>query len=271
MKRAFTLIELLVVIAIIAILAAILFPVFAQAKAAAKASSCLSNTKQMGLGVQMYLGDNDDRMFFKSSTTATSTRAGIAIPANDPNASAMKWWNQLYPYIKNKEIYHCPSDRLPGGATDTMMQVDETGAKTIPLSYVANNATEDLTTSDVDRTAEVIVIGEKWNKASGDANSTETWLEFPDGDGNEDTTNPGHMLRFADRHQNAMNATYFDGHAHRIKPSQIWASVWQTGCVLVHRYPAIPKQCDASITGCTATTSKNLCNKFLSVAPYPDN
>lgn len=60
MKRAFTLIELLVVIAIIAILAAILFPVFARAKASAKKTTCLSNLKQIGTGVGMYLADNDD-------------------------------------------------------------------------------------------------------------------------------------------------------------------------------------------------------------------
>jgi prepilin-type N-terminal cleavage/methylation domain-containing protein len=59
-KRAFTLIELLVVIAIIAILAAILFPVFAQAKEAAKKSACLSNMKQQGLATMLYAGDHDD-------------------------------------------------------------------------------------------------------------------------------------------------------------------------------------------------------------------
>src|SRR6202030_3598516 len=60
MKHAFTLIELLVVIAIIAILAAILFPVFAQAKASAKKVTCLSNGRQIGMALMMYLNDNDD-------------------------------------------------------------------------------------------------------------------------------------------------------------------------------------------------------------------
>ena len=59
-NKAFTLIELLVVIAIIAILAAILFPVFARAKEAAKKTSCLSNLYQIGIGWQLYDSDNDD-------------------------------------------------------------------------------------------------------------------------------------------------------------------------------------------------------------------
>ena len=61
MRKAFTLIELLVVIAIIAILAAILFPVFAQAKAAAKKTADLSNHKQIIAGIMLYAGDNDDQ------------------------------------------------------------------------------------------------------------------------------------------------------------------------------------------------------------------
>jgi len=270
MRKAFTLIELLVVIAIIAILAAILFPVFAQAKAAAKGAACLSNTKQMGIGVQMYLNDNDDRMFFRASTRLGSTRAGIIVPATDPNANAMKWWNQLMPYIKNKDVYRCPADRSPSGVTDTMLQVDATGVKSIPLSYVANYAAEDLSTSEVDKVSNVILIGEKWNKASGDANSGETWFEFTDGDGKEDPLNLGHMLKFADRHTGAMNATFFDGHAHRAKPTEIWASPWLSGCVLAHRYPTI-NNCDISFASCTKTTEDNLCNKWAAADPYPEN
>ncbi len=76
MKRAFTLIELLVVIAIIAILAAILFPVFAQAKAAAKKTVCLSNVKQQALAFTMYANDNDDwTPMFKNSPTLDSNGA----------------------------------------------------------------------------------------------------------------------------------------------------------------------------------------------------
>jgi prepilin-type N-terminal cleavage/methylation domain-containing protein/prepilin-type processing-associated H-X9-DG protein len=81
MKRAFTLIELLVVIAIIAILAAILFPVFAQAKLAAKKTTSLSNVKQLSTAYQMYLSDWDD-------TT-------ISIPGN-----VGEWWVPLFPYFK---------------------------------------------------------------------------------------------------------------------------------------------------------------------------
>jgi len=85
-KAAFTLIELLVVIAIIAILAAILFPVFAQAKVAAKKTQSLSNVKQIGLGDMMYLTDYDDS-FPQSETGSGNTY--------------MSWAAVVYPYIKN--------------------------------------------------------------------------------------------------------------------------------------------------------------------------
>ena len=107
-RNGFTLIELLVVIAIIAILAAILFPVFAQARDKARSAACASNMKQIGLGIQMYIQDNDEKLFFRSSTTAAYTRLNVATSGND-----LKWWNQLMPYLKNSQIFTCPSDGGP--------------------------------------------------------------------------------------------------------------------------------------------------------------
>ncbi|MFZ4506128.1 MAG: prepilin-type N-terminal cleavage/methylation domain-containing protein [Fimbriimonas sp.] len=107
LKAAFTLIELLVVIAIIAILAAILFPVFAQAKAAAKKTTDLSNVKQIGTAMQIYVGDYDD-------TTPT-----ILGPRGGNTSYQIDWYTQLYPYVKNMDMFFSPGRRtefeLAGG------------------------------------------------------------------------------------------------------------------------------------------------------------
>ncbi|HZO87508.1 MAG TPA: DUF1559 domain-containing protein [Chthonomonadaceae bacterium] len=91
-QRAFTLIELLVVIAIIAVLAAILFPVFAQAREKARQTVCLSNMKQIALGIYMYAQDYDETL----PTTADDGR--------------LSWIDQIVPYVKNDQIRRCPSD-----------------------------------------------------------------------------------------------------------------------------------------------------------------
>jgi len=103
--RAFTLIELLVVIAIIAILAAILFPVFAQAKLAAKKAADLSNFKQTGLGILMYTNDYDDTYPLSSFWDVTFTQ---------PYSTSYLWSSQgcVQPYIKNLDIYKSPVDSL---------------------------------------------------------------------------------------------------------------------------------------------------------------
>lgn len=93
-RRAFTLIELLVVIAIIAILAAILFPVFARARENARRASCLSNTKQLALAELTYAQDYDEKL--------CPSYGGAAYP--------MFWPVLLQPYIKNNQIFFCPSD-----------------------------------------------------------------------------------------------------------------------------------------------------------------
>lgn len=93
MRRAFTLIELLVVIAIIAILAAILFPVFAQARDKARSAACLSNTKQLALGVIQYTQDYDE-----------------LLPVAGYNAQCRgRWQWQIFPYVKNQQVFTCPN------------------------------------------------------------------------------------------------------------------------------------------------------------------
>jgi len=94
-RRGFTLIELLVVIAIIAILAAILFPVFAKARDKARQSSCLSNVKQLSMGVLQYVQDYDEML-----PVYTNPFVG---------ATARYWYQVAAPYMKNTNILVCPS------------------------------------------------------------------------------------------------------------------------------------------------------------------
>ncbi|MBV6457882.1 MAG: hypothetical protein HONBIEJF_01002 [Fimbriimonadaceae bacterium] len=103
MRRAFTLIELLVVIAIIAILAAILFPVFASAKAKGQQTVCLSNVKQLGLGFRMYMDDFDQKY---PGAGCLNVRGGWVDGRNLKDASK----GEIYPYLKNKQVYMCPMD-----------------------------------------------------------------------------------------------------------------------------------------------------------------
>jgi prepilin-type N-terminal cleavage/methylation domain-containing protein/prepilin-type processing-associated H-X9-DG protein len=97
-KRGFTLIELLVVIAIIAILAAILFPVFAKAREKARQTSCLSNVKQLALGVMMYIQDYDSRY------------PSVYDDGNGYPAGRIIWADKIYPYVKNRALFLCPSN-----------------------------------------------------------------------------------------------------------------------------------------------------------------
>ncbi len=99
MRRAFTLIELLVVIAIIAILAAILFPVFAQAKAAAKITASLSGMKQVALGQNIYSNDFDD--------VVVPNYGWVENPAVDNNVYHYNntWVGRTFPYVKSNSIY----------------------------------------------------------------------------------------------------------------------------------------------------------------------
>jgi prepilin-type N-terminal cleavage/methylation domain-containing protein len=96
--KGFTLIELLVVIAIIALLAAILFPVFSRAREQARRSACLSNLKQIGLGVMQYTQDYDE-----------SYPASSVVIQETPTLLLAPWSTVIQPYVKSTQIFVCPS------------------------------------------------------------------------------------------------------------------------------------------------------------------
>lgn len=140
-RRGFTLIELLVVIAIIAILAAILFPVFAQAREKARATSCLSNMKQLGMGMQMYATDYDGKINAISSWFCSDQSP--AVPAMQQEGS----WQALScyaPYIKNNQVYICPSI----GQNVSYGQVVWNPTIGAMFAYYCNNSTPNQRTLD---------------------------------------------------------------------------------------------------------------------------
>jgi len=131
--KGFTLIELLVVIAIISILAAILFPVFARARENARRTSCLSNLKQIGIGIMQYTQDYDERypMNYWWKDPGSSV-AGVTCPSNMSNGPCGKyrvntgsggtgfgyfvtWMDIIQPYIKSTQVFDCPSATHPEG------------------------------------------------------------------------------------------------------------------------------------------------------------
>jgi prepilin-type N-terminal cleavage/methylation domain-containing protein/prepilin-type processing-associated H-X9-DG protein len=117
-RRGFTLIELLVVIAIIAILAAILFPVFAKAREQARKTTCLSNLKQIGTAVLMYVQDYDEQYPYAGRDW--------------PSAAFLDFFVVTAPYIKNTQIFKCPSDIFPGGWSRAWAEENISYTQTIP-------------------------------------------------------------------------------------------------------------------------------------------
>ncbi len=121
-QRGFTLIELLVVIAIIAILAAILFPVFAQAREKARETKCISNLRQVGIAVRMYVDDNDSTWPIFQAYNTKDYNHKLALPWT-PNHLGVEM--EVVPYIKSHAIFQCPDDAgspaltATPGVTDT--------------------------------------------------------------------------------------------------------------------------------------------------------
>jgi len=158
MKKAFTLIELLVVIAIIAILAAILFPVFAQAKLAAKKTTSLSNQKQISLGIIMYAGDaddyyprndgctlNDSLLTYYNVQPAGTNPAPWCNGSASPGAFAFRdnhyaWQKWVLPYIKSLGLFNHPTIALIKGTSLTSGVPNNTDQGEIASGYALNIA-----------------------------------------------------------------------------------------------------------------------------------
>jgi len=224
-RKGFTLIELLVVIAIIAILAAILFPVFAQAREAARMTSCLSNMKQIGLALRMYSTDHDE--------VYPNIYQGWGVSGAPGSQEGWMWKNAIQPYIKNKGVFNCPSNPVsdptdPGVLPptdnsewhDNAMGYVMENDKIMPQSYAMNSgatpwaAVDDAGTSwvnkkplkdaAINRPANLVAVGET------------TWRQGDFGpDWFQDTQGQcgGHAL-FAHHGEfnGPANFIYFDGH-----------------------------------------------------------
>lgn len=136
-RTGFTLIELLVVIAIIAILAAILFPVFAQAKAKAKQAVCISDLRQLGTALALYMGDYDgllpDRRDLKTALPG-GYKPWSSWPTSDPRGG----WAVvvLSPFVKNQELFECPGIAAsPLGTAVQVLQTAPSSSSTIRSNY----------------------------------------------------------------------------------------------------------------------------------------
>jgi len=207
-RRGFTLIELLVVIAIIAILAAILFPVFAQAREKARQASCLSNFKQIGLGVMMYVQDWDE--------TYPNNRLAQLPGGAECGQKMITWKTATLPYVKNFEVYRCPSNPHNKELDETKGL--EPNFPAFPLSYAysgaaiwsASTTKTVFTLASVPEPARFIMLVES-NQSCADMGiwalktSEKSW---------------GLTKGFFVHPTKRMQALYFDGHAKSTKFSQ---------------------------------------------------
>jgi prepilin-type N-terminal cleavage/methylation domain-containing protein/prepilin-type processing-associated H-X9-DG protein len=198
--RGFTLIELLVVIAIIAILAAILFPVFAQARAKARQSACLSNMKQLGTGLMMYAQDYDETMPLNDIIgNGMAPLAGW----RDPRAGD-SWASGLYPYVKSLQIYVCPESVTHPDPKSVWRSPDrpEDGA----ASYLMNFITKGRPIAAVPAPADLIFLHEgewRWRAAHcrpRPTTPTSTKYTEINYDFYDNRHNKGATLLFADGH-----------------------------------------------------------------------
>ena len=206
MRRStgFTLIELLVVIAIIAILAAILFPVFARAREKARQASCNSNVKQIALGMLMYIQDYDERF------------------PRDPQPAAGSQWtfwpHQLQPYIKNWQLYRCPSSPYGGPMTYWVTVYPERPS----YGFTAGLWQGGVALAQIERPAEKFMCFDSNHPALGDARAILTASACAQ-------WGCGAMVRDTHRwlvpHNEGVNIGYIDGHVKWASGNDVWNNV----------------------------------------------
>ena len=179
MRRGFTLIELLVVIAIIAILAAILFPVFARAREKSRQTACLSNCKQIGLASTMYAQDYDECLVMRATLNA--------------GGSEVRWYHALQPYMKNQQVYVCPTSGGKGyGGMDYGANCHIIATSAYGLAVV-KYPSETLAFADSD-----------WTQSRDDHGNSNAWRLY----------SPFHPSYFIPaRHNGGANMVFVDGHA----------------------------------------------------------
>lgn len=192
MKKGFTLIELLVVIAIIAILAAILFPVFAKAREKARQASCLSNLKQIGLATMSYTTDYDEML--PGDNNGANCNAALRTGGLAPHT--------IMPYVKNTQVFLCPSRRTPPGFCGNAAAWC---LAALPRSSYAKRCALPLELALMKRPAEMFL----W----GDSAGGNYWRPITNWNNACDTG-------YLDLHNEGINIAYADGHAKWMKASK---------------------------------------------------
>ncbi len=252
-NNGFTLIELLVVIAIIAILAAILFPVFAQAREKARSISCLSNQKQIGTGIMMYVQDYDE-MFPNNPCNINNPSNAFWNPFGGgvcPFPPPVGWGDQVQPYIKNTQVYKCPDVSIPG-STNPYDNGDNSGPPYYSLDgqphtkaysdYTFNYGLERASLAKLDRPASTISVTEgtgSWDSSNSLAYPPDTLFSqggnacdntvvacggWGPNNTNADNNNypEGLVWAYMNRHTNGSNFIFGDGHAKWQKPDAVY-------------------------------------------------